>query len=240
MIRSASAEHNYRSSWIPSIAAPLKALPGAEALVPAAETTMRSEIVSASERRVSVPIPGWLRCPLAARPPVGLDLGERMRFVIELARRNARESTGGPFAAAVFERETGLLVSAGVNLVTYANCSVLHAEIVALMLAQSSLGTYDLGADGLPDHQLVTSTEPCAMCFGAIHWSGVRELACGARTEDALSIGFDEGEKPADWVAALERRGVKVVRNVVREEAAAVLAEYARAGGIVYNPRPPR
>jgi tRNA(Arg) A34 adenosine deaminase TadA len=74
------------------------------------------------------------------------------------------------------------------------------------------------------------------MCFGAIPWSGVREFVCAARTEDAAAIGFDEGEKPAGWEAALERRGIRVVRDVLREESVAVLTEYARTGGIIYNP----
>jgi hypothetical protein len=34
--------------------------------------------------------------------------------------------------------------------------------------------------------------------FGAVPWSGVRRLACGARDEDASDIGFDEGPKMAD------------------------------------------
>jgi tRNA(Arg) A34 adenosine deaminase TadA len=65
------------------------------------------------------------------------------------------------------------------------------------------------------------------MCFGAIPWSGVRQLVCGARASDAEAIGFDEGPKPARWVAALEARGIKVVRDIQRAEARAVLREYA-------------
>lgn len=157
-----------------------------------------------------------------------------MRFVINLARENVRHGTGGPFAAAVFDG-TGRLVAPGINLVVASNCSVLHAEIVALMLAQKSLARYDLGDGGRLRYDLVTTTEPCAMCFGAVPWSGILQLVCGARDEDARAIGFDEGPKLTDWVSALNSRGIAVQRDVLREEAAAVLRDYVAAGGVIYN-----
>ena len=107
---------------------------------------------------------------------------DRVRFVIELSRSNVRHGTGGPFGAAIFERETGRLLAPGVNLVTSLKCSVFHAEIVAIMVAQSILGDFDLGGPGRPVFELVASTEPCAMCLGATTWSGVRHLVCGAAT----------------------------------------------------------
>jgi tRNA(Arg) A34 adenosine deaminase TadA len=73
------------------------------------------------------------------------------------------------------------------------------------------------------------------MCFGAIHWSGILSLVCGARDEDARAIGFDEGPKLPDWVSALNDRGIRVTRDVLRGEATAVLKEYAAKGGILYN-----
>jgi tRNA(Arg) A34 adenosine deaminase TadA len=124
-----------------------------------------------------------------------------------------------------------------VNLVLTLNLSVFHAEILALTLAQRQLGTYDLGAAGLPGHELVASTEPCAMCLGAIVWSGIRGLVSGAAGADARSIGFDEGPKPHDWRAALGQRGIAVEPEIRRDAAAEVLAEYARLGGRIYNSR---
>lgn len=75
------------------------------------------------------------------------------------------------------------------------------------------------------------------MCLGAVMWSGVRRLVCGARGADAEAVGFDEGAKPAAWPEALERRGILVLRDVCREQAAAVLRDYHASGGIIYNPR---
>jgi len=135
--------------------------------------------------------------------------------------------------------DTGKLVSLGVNLVTSQGLSLLHAEMVAFALAQRKLGTYDLGRQGLPRHELVASTEPCAMCIGAISWSGVRKVVCAAEDADARAIGFDEGPKMADWQDALKRRGIAVESGVQRADAAAVLAWYAQSGGRIYNSREP-
>ncbi|HXV20935.1 MAG TPA: hypothetical protein VD811_08115, partial [Desulfuromonadales bacterium] len=82
-------------------------------------------------------LPEWLKdfAAEAARASYP-DVRERMGLAIDLARRNVSAGTGGPFGAAVFETENGRLLAVGVNLVVAARCSILHAEVVALMLAQ--------------------------------------------------------------------------------------------------------
>jgi tRNA(Arg) A34 adenosine deaminase TadA len=162
---------------------------------------------------------------------------DRMRFVIELAMANVDSQTGGPFGAAVFEMKTRRLVSVGVNLVASTNCSLAHAEMVALANAQQTVGHFDLGAPGLPPLELVTSCEPCAMCYGAIPWSGVRQVLCGARAHDASAIGFDEGPKPRNWMEALKKRGITVKRDLCRAEAVTVFQRYQQTGGAIYNAR---
>jgi tRNA(Arg) A34 adenosine deaminase TadA len=186
-------------------------------------------------RPVTLRLPSWVEDMLPDPAQVYPTVESRMRLAIELARHNVRRKTGGPFGAGIFDLATHTLVAPGVNLVIAAGCSVAHAEIVAIAVAEQLVGSYDLGRD-LPGHELVSSVAPCAMCLGAIPWSGVRRLVCGAREEDARRIGFDEGTKPPSWVAALEQRRVTVIQDVCREEAAAVLQEYAAAGGQIYNP----
>jgi tRNA(Arg) A34 adenosine deaminase TadA len=160
---------------------------------------------------------------------------DRMRLAIAVARENVLRATGGPFGAAVFETDSGRLVSVGVNSVTRLNNSALHAEVLALMLAEQRVGGFSLGASGLPGHELVTSCEPCAMCLGATLWSGVRRLVCGASRNDATALSFEEGPVfPESW-AYLERCGIQVAREVMRAEAAAVLELYRESGGAIYN-----
>jgi len=165
------------------------------------------------------------------------NMEERMSFVIEASRRNVIEQTGGPFAAGIFEKDSGKLISLGVSLVTTQGISILHAEMVAFAVSQRKLGTYDLGGVGLSSHELVTSTEPCAMCMGAIPWSGVRRIITGARDSDAREIGFDEGPKMAGWEVEFDKRGIEVVPDIYRKEAASILIEYSSHGGQIYNSR---
>ena len=182
-------------------------------------------------------LPSWaIRLARRQQRPI-LTARDRMRFVIQLALTNVALETGGPFGAAVFEATTGRLVSIGVNLVVSTNCSLAHAEIVALANAQQVIGHFDLGAPGMPKHELVTSCEPCSMCYGAIPWAGVRTVLCGARGDDAEAIGFDEGPKPKNWVTALKNRGIDVSRDLCRDEAMAVFQRYKKAGGEIYNAR---
>ena len=200
-------------------------------------TTMRGTSKKATVIGSPFDLPAWAEFAVRQQTTPLVSRVARMRFVIRLAMENLEHDTGGPFGAAVFEAKTGMLVSIGVNVVTIANCSHSHAEMVALANAQKELKNFDLGAPGFPKHELVTSCEPCAMCYGAIPWSGVRKLVCGARCEDAEGIGFDEGPKPKRWVNALEARGISVVQDVCRKEAVAVLQEYVKRGGMIYNPR---
>lgn len=160
--------------------------------------------------------------------------GQRMDLAIALSDQNVRHETGGPFGALVIDEGSGQLLGVGVNLVTKLDLSLAHAEMVALSLAQCAAGTWNLGAGRLS--QLVTSCEPCAMCFGALPWSGVNSIVWGATREDAEAAGFDEGDKPEGWVATLERRGIKASGEVRRSQAAAVLKKYARSSGAIYHP----
>lgn len=166
---------------------------------------------------------------------------ERMAFVIEMSHHNVKHGTGGPFAAAVFERDSGKLIAPGVNIVVPGHTSVAHAETMAFMLAQQRLETFDLGAAQFPPMELVASSQPCIQCFGNTWWSGVQALTIGARAEDVEELtGFEEGPLPSNWVELLEQRPaplkpILVTRDLLREEARAVLRLYRETGGFVYN-----
>lgn len=185
-----------------------------------------------TELQWNLTVPDWLAGQARELRPLS-ELPQRMARVIEWSAENVRRGTGGPFAAGVFQRDTGRLIAPGVNLVLPSGASIAHAEIVALTLAQQALGVHDLAARGR--YELLSTTDPCAMCLGAIPWSGVKRLVCAADEADAEAIGFDEGDKPADWPGQLRRRGIEVMRGICREQAADVLKRYAQAGGAIYN-----
>ncbi|HEX2957906.1 MAG TPA: nucleoside deaminase [Chitinispirillaceae bacterium] len=188
-------------------------------------------------KSITITLPAWMDDFISQWTEGFETVEQRMRFVIACALKSVSSNSGGPFAAAVFDQTSHALVAAGVNLVTTQCCSSAHAEIVALSFAQQNLGRFDISDGGKLHYELVTSTAPCAMCLGAVPWSGVTRLVCGARDEDARAVGFDEGAKVTDWVAQLNRRGIEVITDVCREEAASVLRSYASLGGVIYNSR---
>jgi len=183
---------------------------------------------------ITISLPGWIG-DVADFARVYPTREDRMRLAIELARQNVLHDRGGPFGAAIFECETGRLVGVGVNRVVPLNNSVLHAEIVAFMEAEARLGSYTLAAEGMPEHEIVTSCEPCAMCLGAALWAGVRRIVCGASRHDAAELRFDEGPVFPQSHAYLEARGVEIVQDVLREEALEVFQLYRQQGGTIYN-----
>lgn len=182
-------------------------------------------------RSLTFELPDWLLEELDLQSARQRD-EDKMELAIELARRNV-EHGGGPFGAAVFEAATGTVTSIGVNLVIAHSCSLLHAEVVALSLAQARLACYSLGTG---TYELVTSSEPCVQCLGAIYWSGIRRLVSGARIEDAKAAGFDEGPRSAHWKAELAQKNIEVTDGVLAEKARAVLEAYVVRGGVIYNP----
>lgn len=183
---------------------------------------------------VLVRLPDWVPLVIAGGQIYPTD-EDRMRVAVTLARENVARGTGGPFGAAIFEEETGRLVSVGVNSVVRLRNATLHAEMVAFMTAQAALGVWSLAAPGLPAHMLATSCEPCAMCLGAILWCGVTRVVTGAAREDATRLGFDEGPVFPESYRYLESRGIGFDRKVLRPDAVEVLEQYRRQGGVVYN-----
>lgn len=160
---------------------------------------------------------------------------ERMRLAIGLSRENVVRGTGGPFGAAIFERESGALLAVGMNSVVRLNNCTLHGEMVAFMMAQKRLGSFTLRSEAGPEYELVTSCEPCAMCLGATLWSGVGRVVCGAHRDDARRLNFEEGPVFPESHAYLEARGIEIVHGVLREEANAVLELYRTRSGVIYN-----
>ena len=185
---------------------------------------------------LNLELPEWIDTFLAEYPVVISSMETQMRFVLDLTERNIREKTGGPFGAAVFEQESGKLVSVGVNVVVEQNCSAAHAEMMALMLAQKKIGHYDLGDVRSVAHRLVTSGKMCAMCLGNVCWSGIKEVVSSAEPEDVERItGFDEGPTPPDYNDQLKLRGINLVPELLREQGKKVLQLYIDQNGQVYN-----
>lgn len=188
--------------------------------------------------KFEVSLPDWAIEENQALPERIESLEDRMAAVIRFAELNFKHDTGGPFAAGIFEIETGKVVIIGVNRVVPSNVSSAHAEIVTISLAQQILNTFDLGGPGMPGYQMVVNGRPCAMCFGSIPWSGLRSVVTGASGEQIEAIAkFDEGPIHPNWQSELRKRGIEVIENILSDRACNVFHQFANSEQPVYNGR---
>jgi tRNA(Arg) A34 adenosine deaminase TadA len=85
---------------------------------------------------------------------------------IELAA-SAREHGNHPFGSLLVDGDGDVVLEAENTVVTDRDCTA-HAEQNLVRAAVARLEP-----DQLAGYTLYTSTEPCAMCAGAIFWSGI-------------------------------------------------------------------
>ncbi|KAF1690805.1 nucleoside deaminase [Pseudoxanthomonas taiwanensis] len=182
--------------------------------------------------QVHLTLPAWIH--EVVDPAATYESDEaKVALAIELSRRNVEARSGGPFGAVVFGPDHRV-IAAGVNRVVPHATSLAHAENMAYMLAQQRLQAPRLN-EVLSPVTLATSSQPCCQCYGATIWAGIDRLLIGARAEDVMELTeFDEGPLPADWIGELERRGITVVRDLLREQARQVLRAYGEGGGERY------
>ena len=177
-------------------------------------------------------LPDWIQREIDAAQPYADDEA-KVALAIRLASRNVEMDSGGPFGAAVFDAG-GRVVSVGVNRVIPRTCSIAHAEIMAYALAQARLQRHRLNETG-ERFVLATSAQPCCQCYGATIWAGIDELLIGARSADVEELTeFDEGPLPADWIGELEKRGIVVRRDILRDRARDALSRYRELGRAAY------
>jgi len=101
--------------------------------------------------------------------------GDELRYLtraIELAAA-AREHGNHPFGSLLVDGDGTILQEAENTVVTGRDCTA-HAE---LNLVRAAVADYD--QEQLAGCTLYTSTEPCAMCAGAIFWSGIGRVVFG-------------------------------------------------------------
>lgn len=142
-----------------------------------------------------------------------------LREAIALSR-SALDHGGEPFGSVLVRN--GEVILRAENSVFSGHDMTNHAELNLIKLAAK---TYD--AAFLADCTLYTSTEPCAMCAGAIYWSGIGRMvfACSeARLGEIAGIGLDV---PSRAVLETGTRKVTVIGPTdLREEAAAVHQDF--------------
>jgi len=137
-------------------------------------------------------------------------------MTIELARR-AREHGNHPFGALLVDPGGDVVLEAENTVLTENDCTN-HAE---LNLVREASRRFDEAT--LRDCTLYASTEPCAMCAGAIYWSGIGRVvfALSGAALNAMVEGADEAELalPCREVFARGGRAIGVSGPHLDEEA---------------------
>jgi tRNA(Arg) A34 adenosine deaminase TadA len=101
-----------------------------------------------------------------------------------------------------------------------------HAELQAIRLASRRLGTWDLGGCSI-----YSTTEPCPMCFGAIHWAGIGRIVSGTRIADVARLGFRELTVSNRRMKSIGGSPVVLVPGFLREECLRLLRDWQAARG---------
>ena len=117
------------------------------------------------------------------------------------------------------------LVGEGWNQPIQSSDPTAHAEVNCIRQAALALKT--LALNGCT---LYSTTEPCPMCLSAIHWAKIDRVVFGATIADAAAAGFCELFVDAKFLAEIGKSPLKVASGLLRDECAALFAEWKTAG----------
>jgi guanine deaminase len=142
-----------------------------------------------------------------------------MRLALGEAYRGIHKGAGGPFGASIVKG--GRVIAVAHNRVLTARNPTLHAEVVAIGRASRRLGTHLL--DGCT---IYSTTEPCPMCFAAIHWARIGSVYFGTTVPDVKRLGFNELMLSNATLKRLGRSPVRLFPGLLREECRRLLHDW--------------
>ena len=150
-----------------------------------------------------------------------------MRLAIEDGLRGIKKGDGGPFGACVVR--DGKIVASARNTVLKTKDPTCHAEINAIRKASKKLGRWNLSGC-----VIYSTTEPCPMCFSAIHWAQMDEVIFGTGIPDVAKLGFNELLVRADFMKKSGKSKVKIKSGFMRKECLQLLCEWKRLNSELY------
>jgi guanine deaminase len=147
-----------------------------------------------------------------------------MRRAIDEALAHLAAVEGGPFGACLVRG--GEILAVAHNTVLKDLDPTCHGEINAIRLAARKLGTYDLSGC-----EIYSTTEPCPMCFAAIHWARLGRLIYGTTIDEVAQLGFNEMSISNKQMQALGRSPVVIYPGFLVEECCELLTRWAQIPG---------
>lgn len=143
-----------------------------------------------------------------------------MRIAIREARKNLKTMEGGPFGACIVKGRRVLAVARNTVLKEDATC---HAEINAIRKASKKVSSFDLTGC-----VIYSTTEPCPMCFSAIHWARIDTVIYGTTIKDAERIGFNELKINGSLLKALGKSKVRLKKTQCIAECRKLFADWQK------------
>lgn len=141
-----------------------------------------------------------------------------IRRAIEIAKR-AREHGNHPFGALLVINDHELLTAE--NSVNTDRNPTSHAETNLIQKA-----IRELTPNEIKRATLYTSCEPCAMCVGAIYWSGIRNIAYALSSEQLAVLTGGDFLIPCRELFNRTRETVEVTGPLLFDEAIKVHEGY--------------
>jgi tRNA(Arg) A34 adenosine deaminase TadA len=148
----------------------------------------------------------------------GDDLSFLRRAIALASRAKARGKH--PFGALIVAANGEVLAQA-INAFGWPDGDATgHAELVAVREASRRFPP-----ERLAQATLYTSAEPCAMCAGAVYWSGISRVVYALSEERLLALTGDHPANPTLWLPCREvfargQRRIEVIGPALEDEAA--------------------
>ncbi|MCS3649535.1 tRNA(Arg) A34 adenosine deaminase TadA [Salinibacter ruber] len=153
--------------------------------------------------------------------PDSVDALDHERFVrAAIDEAASAQDAGNPPFGAVLVGPGGTVLDRAGNTEGHTGDCTGHAET---NLVRAASQEYE--PERLAKATLYASTEPCAMCAGAIFWARIGRVVFGLRAERLYDMKGDAGRQLAlscEDVLARGNHEVEVVGPVLEDEAAAV------------------
>ncbi len=149
-----------------------------------------------------------------------------MRLALDACRAGVMQGQT-PFGACIVRG--GEVIESTHNHVWLTIDPTAHAEVHCIRHACQKLNTIDLtGAT------IYSTTEPCPMCFSAIHWSRIERIVYGANIADAQSFGFNELIVTNEQLIELGKLSMQLTPGFMRDEAIELFKLWQQRGGQTY------
>ncbi len=129
--------------------------------------------------------------------------------------KSAQEKGNHPFGA-LLVIDNSVVLTAENSVITDHDVTK-HAELNLV-----SKATQELNPEGLSQSVLYTSTEPCAMCTGAIFWAGISTIVYGCSAGMLGEIAGGAFVVPCRDLLKYGNRPVNVVGPLLEEQGAAI------------------